>query len=76
MELFTTRHLFKKNYRVAKSRRNLGYEHVVLLLALIKLDYNLTSTSGHSSFGLRGSRRTYRTILEWADHANFKMVKA
>jgi hypothetical protein len=46
----------------------LGYDHVVLLLALIKLDYNLTSTSWNSSSGLRGRRRTYRTILEWADH--------
>jgi hypothetical protein len=27
---------------------HLGYDHVVLLLALIKLDYNLTSTSWHS----------------------------
>jgi hypothetical protein len=26
-----------------------------------------------SSSGLRGSRRTYCTILEWADHALFKM---
>jgi hypothetical protein len=43
--------------------------HVVLLLAQIKLDYNLTSTSWHSSSGLRGRRRTYRTILEWAEPA-------
>jgi hypothetical protein len=54
---------------------HLGYDHVVILLALIKLDYNLTSTSWHSSSGLRGRRRTYRTILEWADHALFKMVR-
>jgi hypothetical protein len=50
-----------------------GYDHVVLLLALIKLDYNLMSTSWHSSSGLRDRRRTYRTILEWADQALFKM---
>jgi hypothetical protein len=53
----------------------LGYDYVVLLLALIKLDYNLTSTSWPSSLGLRSRRRTYRTILEWADHALFKMVR-
>jgi hypothetical protein len=53
----------------------LGYDHVVLLLALIKLDYNLTSRSWHSSSGHRGRKRTYRTILEWADHALFKMVR-
>jgi hypothetical protein len=33
------------------------------------------STSWHSSSGLRGHRRTYRTTLEWADHALFKMVR-
>jgi hypothetical protein len=54
---------------------HLGYDHVVLLLALIKLDYNLTSTSWHSSSGLRGRRRTCCTILEWADHFLFKMVR-
>jgi hypothetical protein len=53
----------------------LGYDHVVLLLAIIKLDYNLTSTCWHSRSGFKSSRRTYRTILEWADHALFKMVK-
>jgi hypothetical protein len=47
----------------------LGYDHVVLLLALIILDYNLTPTSWHSSSGLRGRKRTYRTIFEWADLA-------
>jgi hypothetical protein len=40
-----------------------GYDHVVLFLALNKLDYNLTATSWHSSSGLRGRRRNYRTIL-------------
>jgi hypothetical protein len=43
---------------------NQGYDHVVLLLAIIKLDYNPTSTSGPSSSGLRGRRRTYLTILK------------
>jgi hypothetical protein len=38
------------------------------ILALIKLDYNLTSTSWHSSSGLIGRRRTYRTIFEWTGH--------
>jgi hypothetical protein len=57
------------------SLTSLGYDHVVLLLALIKLDYNLTSTSWHSSSSLRSRRRTYRTILEWADHALLKMVR-
>jgi hypothetical protein len=42
----------------------LGYDHVVLLLALIKLDYNLTSTSWPSSSGLKGRRRTYLTIFK------------
>jgi hypothetical protein len=39
---------------------------LILLLALIKLDYNLTSTSWPSSSGLRGRRRTYLTILKRA----------
>jgi hypothetical protein len=64
---------FKKSQNAQKSHQ--GYDHVVLLLALIKLDYNLTSTSWHSSSSLRCRRRTYRTILEWADHALFKMVR-
>jgi hypothetical protein len=33
------------------------------------------STSWSSSSGLRGHRRTYRPILELADHALFKMVR-
>jgi hypothetical protein len=33
------------------------------------------STSWPSSSGLRGHRRTYRPILESADHALFKMVR-
>jgi hypothetical protein len=28
-----------------------------------------------SSSGLRGRRKTYLTILEWADHALFKKVR-
>jgi hypothetical protein len=54
---------------------DLGYDHVVLLLPPIKLDYNLTSTFWHSNSGLRGRMRTYRTILEWSDHALLKMVR-
>jgi hypothetical protein len=65
-----------KNVNITVCQKEfLGYDHVVLLLSLIKLDYNLTSTSWHSSSGLRGSRRTYRTILEWVDHPLFKMVR-
>jgi hypothetical protein len=52
-----------------------GYDHVVLLLALIKLDYNLTSTSWPSSSGLRGRSRTYLNILERAWSAHSKMVR-
>jgi hypothetical protein len=51
-----------------------GYDHVVLILALIKLDYNLTSTSWPYSSGLRGRRRTYVTILKRAWSAHLKMV--
>jgi hypothetical protein len=54
--------------------QGLGYDHVVLLLALIKLDYNLTSTSWPSSSGLRGRRGTYLTILKRAWSAHSKMV--
>jgi hypothetical protein len=53
---------------------NCGYDHVVLLLALIKLDYNLTSMSWPSSSGLRGRRRIYLTILKRAWSAHYKMV--
>jgi hypothetical protein len=52
-----------------------GYDHVVLLLALIKLDYNLTSMSWLSSSGLRGRRRTYLTILKRTWSAHSKMVR-
>jgi hypothetical protein len=45
-----------------------GYDHEVLLLALIKLDFKLTSTSWPSSSGLGGRRRTYTTILKRAAH--------
>jgi hypothetical protein len=41
-----------------------GYDHVVLLLALIKL-----------VFKFNVHVLAYRTILEWADHALFKMVR-
>jgi hypothetical protein len=52
-------------------RADLGYDHVVLLLALIKLDYDLTSTSWPSSSGLRGRKRTNLTILKrtWSAHS-------
>jgi hypothetical protein len=53
---------------------NCGYDHVVLLLALTKLDCNLTSKSWPSSSGLRGCRRTYLTILKRAWSAHYKMV--
>jgi hypothetical protein len=53
----------------------LGYDHVVLLFALIKLDYNLTSMSWTSSSGLRGRRRTYLTILKRAWSAHSKMLQ-
>jgi hypothetical protein len=53
----------------------LGYDHVVLLLALIKLDYNLTSTSWPSSSGLKSRRRTYLTILKRTWSAHSKMVR-
>jgi hypothetical protein len=53
----------------------LGFDHVVLLLALIKLDYNLTSTSSPSSSGLKGRRRTYLTIFKRAWSAHSKMVR-
>jgi hypothetical protein len=70
--------LKKNDENVFWNRLHLSYDHVVLLVALIKLDYNLTSTSWHSSSGLRGHRRTYRTIfygqtmpfLEWLPVSN------
>jgi hypothetical protein len=43
--------------------------------ALIKLDYNLTSTSWPSSSGLKGRRKTYLTILKRAWSAHSKMVR-
>jgi hypothetical protein len=53
--------------------------HETFLLASILLGEDLSlreyaSTSWPSSTGLRGRRRTYHTILKFADHVLFKMV--
>jgi hypothetical protein len=49
---------------------------VVLLLALIKLDYNLTSMPGlgHLAPAFIGRQRTYLTIFKWEWSAHSKMV--